>query len=177
MERKLMWTSAVLPEGVINQVKQICLANNTDLKLSERFFNFPLHISLKRTFYVDDFLEVKKDIKQLLNKEDDLFLEGLYPFINSDMLWFRITNEETIIALHKQLDDMLQSKYSIPIDEFDKNYVPHITLFRDDDLNKIETMYKRIRNHIKFESIKVNKYALGTTLENNEFYIPEKRAL
>ena len=52
MKKQLMWTSATLKQEDINFIKKICIDNTNDLRLSDRFFRFPLHISLKRTYYV-----------------------------------------------------------------------------------------------------------------------------
>ena len=54
-------------------------------------------------------------------------------------------------------------KYKIPIDEYDKNYYPHITIFRDDDIDKLEMMFNRIEELINkgyIEKLKYTKYKI-----------------
>ena len=169
MKKQLMWTSVTLKQEDINIIKNICIDNTNDLRLSDRFFRFPLHISLKRTYYVEDYTIVKKEIKKLLDSYSDIVIDRLYPYKNKDMLWLRINNENTLIDLHNKLDYLLLDKFNIPIDEFDKNYVPHITLYRDDE-DKIDILYERLKDKLILNNISIDKYALGTSLENNEFY-------
>lgn len=169
MKKQLMWTSATLKQEDINIIKNICINNTKDLSLSDRFFRFPLHISIKRTYYVEDYLIVKKEIKKLLDSYTDIVIDRLYLYKNKDMLWLRINNENTFIDLHNKLDDLLLDKFNIPIDEFDKNYVPHITLYRDDE-DKIDVLYERLKDKLILNDISIDKYALGTSLDNNEFY-------
>ena len=164
-----MWTSVTLKQEDINIIKNICIDNTNDLRLSDRFFRFPLHISLKRTYYVEDYLIVKKEIKKLLDSYSDIVIDRLYPYKNKGMLWLRINNENTLIDLHNKLDNLLLDKFNIPIDEFDKNYVPHITLYRDDE-DKIDILYERLKDKLILNNISIDKYALGTSLDNNEFY-------
>ena len=85
----------------------------------------------------------------------------------------RMNNEETFVELHNKIDELLLNKFEIPIDEFDKNYVPHITLFRDDE-KTIDVVYERLKDKLILNNISIDKYALGTSLENNEFYKGEK---
>ena len=169
MKKQLMWTSATLKQEDINFIKKICIDNTNDLRLSDRFFRFPLHISLKRTYYVEDYTIVKKEIKKLLDSYSDIVIDRLYPYKNRNMLWLRINNENTLIDLHNKLDNLLLDKFNIPIDEFDKNYVPHITLYRDDE-DKIDILYERLKDKLILNNISIDKYALGTSLDNNEFY-------
>lgn len=164
-----MWVSAILPIQINNQISNVCLSNNLDIKLSERFFKFPLHISLKRTFYTDDYLSVKEDLKSLLHNQT-ITISNLKPIINSNMIWLEFENNNKIIEIHKEIDKLLLDKYNIPIDEFDRIYHPHVTIFRDDDIQKLNNMYSRIKDLIIKEDVLIDTYAMGTNLDNNEFY-------
>lgn len=168
-----MWVSAILSKKDNDDISKICLDNNTDIKLSDRFFRFPLHISLKRTFYTDDYLTIKNDLKKLINQSNPIIIQDLKLMRNKDMLWLDFDNKDAIISLHQKIDELLFQKYKIPIDEYDKNYYPHITIFRDDDIDKLEMMFNRIEELINKEEIIIDTFALGTSLENNEFYKKE----
>ena len=169
MNKQLMWFSAVVNDDFHQKMAKICLNNNLDL--SDRFFRFPLHISLKRTFYTDNFEEVKNDLKSLINDLTPIIISETYLFCNKDMLWLRFKDETQLIDIHKIIDQFLYDRYQIPIDEFDKNYVPHITLFRDDDENKIIEMFNLVKDKIPDLSDEIYRFAIGSKLEGNEFYI------
>ena len=55
-----MWIQGFLPEKLNKKITEQCHKNNKELKLSERFLIYPLHISLKRTFVYADFEKTKE---------------------------------------------------------------------------------------------------------------------
>ena len=175
MNKQLMWVSAVLPQDINNEIADICLQYNKQLKLSERFFKFPLHISLKRTFYTDDYDSVKKDLKELLDNNGSLLINSYSIIRNKDMLWIDITDNRNIKLLHEAIDQKLKEKYQIPIDEFDKNYYPHVTLFRDEVVEKLDLMKTQIEKLVPVKELIIDTFAMGTTLDNNEFYTLERK--
>ena len=94
--KEFVWVCGIIPEDVNNEIKEICLKENEDLSLSERFFRFNLHISLKRTFYTEEFDQVKDDLKELLSAYKRIDCGNTYLVKNSDMLWLRISDATTI---------------------------------------------------------------------------------
>ena len=86
------------------------------------------------------------------------------------MIWLEFENNNKIIEIHKQIDKLLLDKYNIPIDEFDRIYHPHVTIFRNENINKLDKMYSRIKDLIIKEDVLIDTYAMGTNLDNNEFY-------
>lgn len=175
MNKQLMWISTLLPKEINNEIADKCLLANKDIGISERFFDFPLHISLKRTFYTDNFVDVKNDLKGLLIENGPLNINGLEVIKNKDMLWLEIVDSKELVEIHRKIDSLLNDKYQIPIDEFDKNYYPHVSLFRSEDMMKLDMMYQKIKN-LKFDELMIlDTFAMGTSLDNNEFLKLERK--
>ena len=156
----------IIDENINEEIKEICLKENEDLHLSERFFNFPLHISLKRTFQTDCYDDVKKDLDELLNKE--IYCGKTYLVKNKDMLWLRVDHEKEILKLHNDIDELLLNKYGIEIDTFDKNYVPHITIFHKGLKENLDIMYDRLGDVLNGKEITIRKYMIGTKNHKDE---------
>lgn len=167
-----MYLNAILPKNTIDTIKKDIFDTNFDLNLSSRFFNYPLHISLKRTFYTEDYELIKQDFIKLLDQYKTISIDKLYPIVSKDMLWLKVENTKPLLDIHLKLDDLLYKKYQIPIDEFDRNYLPHITLFKEENLDKLNTLYERVKDY-SISNIKIDKYASGIVSRINEFYKTE----
>ena len=157
-------------EDTNNDIKTICLRNNTDLKLSERFFNFPLHVSFKRTFITDNFNEVKDDVKDYFKNKGKIYAGKTTLVMNKDMLWLTLNDSNNLIEMHNELDEMLLEKYNIQIDYYDKNYVPHITIFHDDDIDKLKIMYERLNNALDDLDIYIDRCFYGIRNKDEEIF-------
>jgi hypothetical protein len=66
MAKELMWVCAVLPAELNNKLAVCCKRNNRDLRLPEDVFKFPLHISMKKSFYTTEFDKAKEQIKSFI---------------------------------------------------------------------------------------------------------------
>ena len=160
-DRQLMWIQGLLPEKIRKQITDLCIANNDDLKLSDHFLIYPLHVSFKRSFYTDRFEMIREDMKELLEGYGPIDCISLFPMKVKDMIWLGFENEEELLKIHERIDDYLLERYQIPVDEFDRNYHPHVTLFRDDDGEKLEEMLNRIRDHFPMEDVRIEEVIIG----------------
>ena len=159
--KQLMWIQGLLPEKIRKQITDLCIANNDDLKLSDHFLIYPLHVSFKRSFYTDRFETIREDLKELLEGYGPIDCTSLFPMKVKDMIWLGFENEEELLKIHERIDDNLLERYQIPVDEFDRNYHPHVTLFRDDDGEKLEEMLNRIRDHFPMEDVRIEEVIIG----------------
>ena len=168
--KELVWVCGIIPEDVNNEIKEICLKENEDLNLSERFFRFNLHISLKRTFYTEEFDQIKDDLKELLSAYKRIDCGNTYLVRNSDMLWLRISEETEIRKIHNEIDKLLSDKYRIMIDTFDKTYVPHITIFHKGDIQNLNKMYQRLSEKLESKKIMIDRFVVGSKSSGNFFF-------
>lgn len=54
MGKELMWVCGLLPQKEQEKLVEICKEANREIGLPEVVFKFPLHISMKKSFYVTD---------------------------------------------------------------------------------------------------------------------------
>ena len=168
MMKELMWIYGVINQNIIDNIKEICHECNKDLCLSERYLNFPLHVSFKRSFYTDNFMNIKEEAISLMKNYGPIHCGSYYLERYKDLLWLRFTDEEKLNDIHDELDEMLLNKYDIPLDEYDQNYAPHVTLFRSPDEDKLDVMHERIKGIIIYEPIIIDKIIIGSRVHDNE---------
>ena len=154
--KELIWVCGIIPEDINEEINEVCLEENRDLHLSERFFRFHLHISMKRTFQCDDFLSMKEDLKELLINNKEIYCGHTHLIKNKDMLWLCLDEDKRLKEVHKQIDELLFDRYKVPIDTFDKNYLPHITIFHKGDPKNLDTMYERLSVSLPSKQISIS---------------------
>lgn len=159
--KQLMWIQGLLPLDIRKQIFDLYKRYNDDLDLSDHFLIYPPHLSFKRSFDCDRFEEVKDDLCELMKRNGKIHCGRLYPHRISDMIWLRFDKEEEIIQIHQMIDRFLNEKYQIVIDEYDRKYVPHVTLFRDEDEKILDEMFLRIKDHIPEDEIFIDEIIIG----------------
>ncbi len=164
-----MWICLVIDEDSRKEIVSLCKKHMEGLDLSSRFLDFPLHVSLKRSFYTDAFEQVKADLcgsmKDVISFEvKELSLERA-----EDLLWIRV-DDEKLDRILEQIDGLLKERYGIDIDAFDRNYLAHITLFRDQKKEKLDAMYERLKNDWKDRTVRFTSFYIGSRITENEFF-------
>ena len=149
---------------------------NADLNLSEYAFNFPQHISLKITF------ELEEEIAKHCIKDMVEFLKGVKPFTvdvdklelaDGGIIWLRMKENEQLRFLHDELDQIAIS-YAVKQHAFDKNYIFHSTVIMDEDSEKLEKMFERVRDLPYPEELKINTFLVGHSYDNVEFKVDRR---
>lgn len=165
-----MWAGGLISEDVRNRIKAIASINNEDLSLSRRFLDFPLHVSFKRSFYTNDFYRIREDLAKLINDNGIISGGKLRLCKVKDMIWFRFEKEDELRSLHDKIDTFLLERYDIAIDSFDASYVPHISLFRDEDEEKLKVMYERMLKERFEDEADITSFFIGGKNHDNEYY-------
>jgi hypothetical protein len=170
MAKELMWVCGVLPEELNCRLAVICKRNNRDLHLPEDVFKFPLHISMKKSFYTTEFDEAKTQIKSFIFERGkiDCFVGGIE--IHKNMIWLPIETRGGLSDWHDCLDKILLEKFNIPISPFDVNFHPHISLFTKGNEGQIAKMYERLKAQIQPMDITLNKFVIGSSMHKDEFF-------
>ena len=161
IEKQLMWIHGLLPRETRKKIGGLCLRENEGIGMSERFLAYPPHVSLKRSFYAENSREIEEGLKEMLEGFSKIGCGDLYPFRIADMIWLRFGYEEELRKIHEQIDLFLNERYMIPIDEFDRNYCPHVTLFCDEDPQKLDAMYGRIGKELCFRDQTIGEVTVG----------------
>ena len=167
---EFIWICGIVPDDINHQIRQICLKENKELHLSERFFRTNLHISMKRTFHCEEFENMKEDLKQLLTDEKAIYCGYTHLIKVKDMLWLTMDEDARIRQVHQRIDELLKNKYSVPIDTFDKNYLPHITIFHKGDPQNLIRMYEKLLDVLPSKPINISRYAIGSKIKGNDIF-------
>ena len=148
-----VWIGLVFNEIDGDYVRNICKEINKKYNLSEVSFTLPQHISLKTSFYYENYNEVVNYIKDLLSNVSQLSVNVIgISKINNGVIWFDIEETEELRQMHNLLNNELLNKYNIPLIKFDgNNFKFHSTLFQDSNISdKHSQMIKELSNELKF---------------------------
>ena len=164
-----MWICLLMDEESRKKMIELCEEENKDLKLSDRFLVFPLHISLKRSFYTDRFEEIRRDLDELMKDVKPVDLGKTELMKMKDMIWVRFEKEEELLDLHQKIDAFLSERYGIAIDTFDQHYVGHASLFRSDEKEKLDQIYERLKKKWPDREVKADRWFTGSRQVKNEY--------
>ena len=153
------------------KVKEI----NAEVGASESAFNFPQHISLKISFEMDEEIAKHciKDVIELL-KEAKPFtakISGLE--LQDDIIWLRVEENEQFKYLHEELDQIAIS-YAVKQHPFDKAFIYHSTVIMDEDSEKLEKIYERIKDIPYPEELKINTFLVGHSHDKVEYKVDRR---
>lgn len=142
-----LWVGLLLDENYGNNIKSKCIKLNKSLLLDEKAFELPTHISLKISFQVNENQkeEIINEILLVVRKYLPLKVTSSHIERNNNIIWSLFENNQILCDIHNELDDRLL-KRGIQKHIFDENFIFHSTLFMDDCNEKINAMYKLIKD-------------------------------
>jgi 2'-5' RNA ligase len=169
MAKELMWVCGILPTELNNKLAMLCKRNNRDINLSENVFKFPLHISMKKSFYTTAFDEVKAQIKSFIFERGKINCTVGEVEIHKNMIWLPIETKGDLASWHNDLDKILLKNFNIPVVPFDADFHPHISLFTKGGEEQIHQMYARLKLQIQPMDITLNRFVIGSSMHKDEF--------
>ena len=148
---------------------------NADVNASETAFNFPQHVSLKITFEMDDEIAKHciKDIIELLKSTKPFTAKTQNIELHEGIIWIRMEECEQFKALHDELDQIAIS-YAVKQHEFDKNFIYHSTVIMDEDTEKLEKLYGRIKDIPYPEELKINTFLVGHSYDKVTYKVDRR---
>ena len=105
---ELMWACAILPEKEETAIKSICKRLNKEVGLPETVFRFPLHISLKKSWYCDRFEAAQTDVADYLKHCGSFDIDIGKPILHKNMIWLPVGVTEELQEIHNGLDLLLE---------------------------------------------------------------------
>jgi hypothetical protein len=169
MAKELMWVCALLPDEMNWELVNICRSENRNIGLSEDVFRFPLHISMKKSFWTTEFDEVKSDIISHIKECGKIRCRTNAVVIHKKMLWLSVAAETPIMEWHNRLDQQLLEKYDIPIDRFDAKFEPHVSLFTRGADGKMANMKKELDQKILPMEFWLEQFVVGASGHKDKF--------
>ena len=170
MAQELMWICAIAPEKFRKAVTERCRSENKDIGLPENVFKLPLHISLKKSFYTEDFDHVKEDMLKIMNGTGRFHCYIDKTSLHQNMIWLSLRNDGDLRNLHEELDRMLEAKYNIPISRYDRTFEPHISLFTRGTPEQMKRMYDRVKEIDFGSEMEICRFVIGSSGHKDTFY-------
>ena len=148
---------------------------NADVNASETALNFPQHISLKITFEMEDEIAKHciKDIIELLKATKPFVAMAHGIELQDGIIWIRMEENEQLKALHDELDQIAIS-YAVKQHEFDKQYIFHSTVIMDEDKEKLEKLYEKIKDIPYPEELKINTFIVGHSFDKINYKVDRR---
>lgn len=170
MGRELMWVCGILPETLNREIVSICRNANQKIGLPETVFRFPLHISMKKSFYTEDFKTVKQAVMVFLLQNGRIPCRTGAVIRHKGMLWLPVIPDACIRKVHDELDALLEKNYGIPISRFDRVFQPHVSLFTTGPIEQIKAMYEKLTILHKEKHFELKKFVVGSSGHRDEFF-------
>ena len=135
----------------------------------------PLHISLKISFNIENelFESILNDIVSIYSEQKPFEIEIKGIEKHENIMWIRMYSNEDLEVLATSLNIMLKEKYSIPLHEYDLDFIFHTTLFMDDDAEKINAAHTLLGDLDLPKNLVANKFVVGKseTGENGTYRV------
>ena len=148
-----IWIGLVFHKKDEDYIRNICKEINQKYSLSEVSYTLPQHISLKTSFYYEDYNDVINYIRRVLSNISPLTvnISGISK-INNGVIWFDIEETKELRNVHNLLNNELINKYNIPLIRFDGDHFKfHSTLFQDSNISdEHNQMINELSEHFKF---------------------------
>ena len=148
---------------------------NACINASETAFNFPQHVSLKITFEMEDEIAKHciKDIIELLKSTKPFTAKTGEMELHDGIIWIKIAENEQFKTLHDELDQIVIS-YAVKQHDFDKNFIFHSTVIMDDDKEKLEKLYDKVKDIPYPEELKINTFIVGHSYDKIEYKVDRR---
>ncbi len=134
-----------------------------DLHFAYRNSDFPLHISLKISFFLPDEKaeEAIADIAAIYRQYGAFSIEVAGIVNEGPILWLRMAENKTLNAIHDSLNALLSEKYSVPMHPYDGDYKFHTTLFMDEDREKVAAAAAALGDFPHPREISASTFCIG----------------
>jgi len=170
MGKELMWACALLPEEVNQEIVSICKRANRRIGLPETVFKFPLHISLKKSWECDRFLDARQDVAEYLKQSDRFSITTGSPSLHKGMIWLSVNVDEKLKQLHEGLDALLETKYGVPRSTEDLRFHPHISLFTRGDGNRLSAIQQILAKELLPVRAEIRRVVVGGAIHRDTYY-------
>ncbi len=158
-----IWIGLVLSKEDNDFIRSICKEINKNYNLDEASFTLPQHVSLKSSFYIDNYNEVVDYIKKLLSNISPfrINITGISK-INNSVIWLDIEETQELRNIHNMLNDELLKKFNIPLIKHDGDIFRfHSTLFLDENISNehdelVKELLDRFKLPIEFDINEIN---------------------
>ena len=147
-----VWIGLVLSEKYENEIRSICRDINKKYLVNEQSFTLPQHISLKTSFFSDDYEKIIEFVSNLFknNPKTSLSVQNI-TLLSNKVIWLNILEIDQLREMHDILNKELNNQFNIPLSGFDgEKFQFHSTLFQElEENNNIVSLYNDLKKKIK----------------------------
>lgn len=151
----------------LSSIKSKALEIDRKLAFKNSCFTLPMHVSLKISFKIDD--AMYNDVESTLTD----YYSHIEPFSvdvkglekENNILWIRMAQNSQLDKIHDDLNELLLSKYGVPLHEYDLDYKFHTSLFMDDDTAKIDAAYEEIKDVVLPQKLRISRFLICTSAD------------
>lgn len=133
-----LWIGAIFDKNEENKIRKCCKLVNKKFKVSEEAFTLPQHISLKISFYTENYNEIIEYVKEIMKNQKYIELElNNIRMLNNSIIWLDVKENSRLRQLHNFLNMELEEKFNIQLNGFDGDkFRFHSTLFQVSQYNE-----------------------------------------
>lgn len=163
-----VWLAFDTDKDLLN-LKEKCRRIEEDLNVYDVKGTLPFHISLKISFEVDDelFSDIVSDITLYASKLHKSTVNTLSIRKEGNIVWLRMDESKYLTEIHNYLDKFFETKYNVPLNKLDKEYIFHTTLFINDDSELLNKAYELIKDESYLKTISLDKFTIGYSLDGS----------
>ena len=160
-----VWIGLILNETYEKSIRSICRNVNKKYLVNEQSFTLPQHISLKTSFFSDDYKKIIEYISSLYenNKKMALSVQNI-TMLSNKVIWLDILETNQLREMHDILNKELNNRFNIPLSGFDgEKFKFHSTLFQELEENKnIVPLYNDLKEKIKCPlNVEIDRVCIG----------------
>lgn len=133
-----LWIGAIFDKNEENKIRKCCKLVNKKFKVSEEAFTLPQHISLKTSFYTENYNEIIEYVKEIMKNQKYIDVElNNIRMLNNSIIWLDVKANRRLRQLHNFLNMELEEKFNIQLNGFDGDkFRFHSTLFQVSQYNE-----------------------------------------
>ena len=138
---------------------------NKKYLVNEQSFTLPQHISLKTSFFSDDYEKIIDFISSLYenNPKMSLIVHNI-TMLSNKVIWLDILETNQLREMHNTLNKELNNKFDISLSGFDgEKFQFHSTLFQELEENeKFMSLYNDLKEEIQCPfNVEIDKVCIG----------------
>ena len=163
METVKVRVRALLPDSLSQRIVDGCREQCAGLGLDESGLAVPLGASLREVYEIDDYAFGLRALRHFFTGHGGFasMTKGLT--VINGMLWLELSREPSLTRVHRNIDSLLHSRFDVPEQDYDRDFRPHVTLFRDEDEAVLSRLAEALSGRFEHELFGVERILVEST--------------
>lgn len=135
---------ALLPDSLSRRIVDECTRAQAAFGFDDSLLRVPLPITLKEPYRIDDYDFSLRALRDFFAGHGGFAAMTGQLAVLDGMLWLEASPEPSLSRVHRNIDTILHSRFDVPEAAYDRDFRPHITLFRNEDEESLRTVARRL---------------------------------